>query len=66
MVQAVSSVLDIPILVGGGLRSPEDCANRIEAGADFIVMGTKLESDPGLGFLRELTAASHPREMIEV
>lgn len=66
MVRAVASVLDIPILVGGGLRSPEDCADQIEAGADFIVMGTKLESDPGLGFLRELTAASHPRETIEV
>ena len=66
MVQAVASVLDIPILVGGGLRSPEDCADRIEAGAGFIVMGTRLESDPGLGLLRELTAASHPREMIEV
>ena len=66
MVQAVASVLDIPILVGGGLRSPEDCADQIEAGADIIVMGTKLESDPDMGFLRELTAASHPRETIEV
>ena len=66
MVQAVASVLDIPILVGGGLRSPEDCADLIEAGADIIVMGTKLENDPGMGFLRELTAASHPRETIEV
>lgn len=66
MVQAVASVLDIPILVGGGLRNPEDCADQIEAGADIIVMGTKLESDPDMGFLRELTAASHPRETIEV
>ncbi len=66
MVQAVASVVDIPILVGGGLRSPEDCAKRIQAGADFIVMGTRLESDPGMDFLRELTAASHPREVITV
>lgn len=66
MVQAVSSVVDIPMLVGGGLKSPEDCAARIEAGAAFIVMGAKLESDPGFAFLRELTAASHPRETVEV
>ena len=66
MVRAVSSVLDIPILVGGGLHSPEDCAARIEAGADFIVMGTRLEGDHGFDYLRELTAASHPRETVKV
>lgn len=66
MVTAVSSVVDIPMLVGGGLKSPEDCAARVEAGADFIVMGARLESDPGLDFLRELTAASHPRETVGV
>lgn len=66
MVRAVSSVLDIPILVGGGLHSPEDCAARIEAGADFIVMGTRLEGDRGFDYLRELTAASHPRETVKV
>lgn len=66
MVRMVSSVLDIPILVGGGLKSAEDCADRIEAGADFIVMGTRLERDPGFEFLRELTAASHPKETVKV
>jgi phosphoglycerol geranylgeranyltransferase len=66
MVQAVSSAIDIPMLVGGGLRTPEDCADRIEAGADFIVMGTKLECDPGYDCLRELTAATHPGETVRV
>jgi putative glycerol-1-phosphate prenyltransferase len=66
MVLAVSSTIDIPVLVGGGLRSPEDCAERIDAGAGFIVMGTRLECDSGFAYLRELTAAAHPREMVEV
>lgn len=66
MVAAVASQVDIPVLVGGGLNSPEDCAARVAAGAGFIVMGTRLEGDPGLEYLRELTAASHPRETIEV
>ena len=66
MVRAVSLTVDIPLLVGGGLHSPEDCAARIEAGAAFIVMGTRLEHDRGLSCLRELTAASHTREPIQV
>lgn len=66
MVRAVSGVIDIPLMVGGGLRTPEDCAARIEAGAGFIVMGTKMERDRGLSLLKELTAASHPNEPIIV
>ena len=66
MVAAVSSSVDIPIMVGGGLHTPEDCAARIRAGAGFIVMGTQLERDRGVGRLRELTAASHPKEAIAV
>jgi len=66
MVSAVAAAVDIPVLVGGGLHTPEDCAARIEAGAGFIVMGTQLERDRGIGRLRELTAASHPREVIAV
>lgn len=66
MVAAVSRALDIPVLVGGGLRTPEDCAERIDAGAGFIVMGTQLEIDPRLNGLRELTAAAHPKETVRV
>jgi phosphoglycerol geranylgeranyltransferase len=66
MVRAVTSTVDIPLLVGGGLHTPEDCAARVEAGASFIVVGTRLESDRSLGCLRELTSASHPRDMVSV
>lgn len=66
MVRSVASVLDVPLMVGGGLRTPQDCAERIEAGAGFIVMGTQLERTKGLSLLRELTAASHPKETVSV
>jgi phosphoglycerol geranylgeranyltransferase len=66
MVNAVAGTIDIPVLVGGGLRSPEDCAARIAAGASFIVMGTRLESSGGIDYLRELTAATHPKESVRV
>jgi phosphoglycerol geranylgeranyltransferase len=66
MVEAVAGTVEIPLMVGGGLHTPEDCASRVEAGAGFIVMGTRLERDRGLGLLRELTAASHPRETVSI
>jgi putative glycerol-1-phosphate prenyltransferase len=66
MVAAVSSTVDIPVLVGGGLHTPRDCAERMEAGAGFIVMGTRLERDRGLSLLRELTSAAHPKETVSV
>ncbi len=66
MVEAVTATVDIPVLVGGGLHRPEDCARRVAAGASFIVMGTRLEKDRRLSYLRELTAASHPGEPINV
>ncbi|MBD3257937.1 geranylgeranylglyceryl/heptaprenylglyceryl phosphate synthase [candidate division GN15 bacterium] len=64
MVQMVSRVVDIPLLIGGGLSTPEDCAERVAAGASFIVMGTRIERGSGLTLLRELTAASHPLESV--
>ena len=66
MVQAVAGTIDIPILVGGGLRTPDDCAARVDAGASFIVMGTRLETGERFDYLRELTAATHPKETIPV
>ncbi len=66
MVRAVASYVDVPLLVGGGLTSVEECAARIEAGASFIVVGNGLEDDPNFVYLRELTAATHPKESVTV
>lgn len=55
MIEAVSSTLTIPLIVGGGIRTPEKAAANFRAGADLIVVGNALETDPGL--IRELAAA---------
>lgn len=66
MVRAVAGYIDIPVMVGGGLRTPDDCARRIAAGASFVIMGNHLETGGDLSLLRELTAATHPRESVTV
>lgn len=59
MVQMVAAHVDIPVMVGGGLRSAEDCAGMIAAGASFVVVGNHLEEDVSDTRLKELTAAVH-------
>jgi phosphoglycerol geranylgeranyltransferase len=48
MIQAVSSVVDIPLIVGGGIRTPEKIEENLQAGADIIVIGDAIEKDASL------------------
>ncbi len=43
MVKMVKDALDIPLIVGGGIRTPEAAKKIAEAGADIIVTGTLIE-----------------------
>ncbi|WP_228724304.1 geranylgeranylglyceryl/heptaprenylglyceryl phosphate synthase [Spirosoma sp. KUDC1026] len=48
MIAAVRSVVDTPIIVGGGINSGEKAYEALKAGADMIVVGNGLEKDPDL------------------
>lgn len=43
MIRAVRAAVDLPIIVGGGLRSEESVARAYAAGADIVVVGTAIE-----------------------
>jgi putative glycerol-1-phosphate prenyltransferase len=59
MIQAVSRSITIPLIVGGGVKNPDE-ANRIaRAGASFIVTGDVIEKNGSESMLREFTAAVH-------
>lgn len=47
-VQAVRSVLSIPLTVGGGVRSPEDARRLLDAGADKVGVNTAAVTRPSL------------------
>ena len=55
MVEAVSGAVSVPLIVGGGIRTPEKVAATFCAGADLIVVGNAFENDPEL--IREMAAA---------
>ena len=48
MVEAVSGAVDVPVIVGGGIRTPERARATVEAGADVVVVGNAIEGDPTL------------------
>ncbi len=47
MVKTVSSILDVPYIVAGGIKTPEQAKNVMKAGADIIQVGTAFESESG-------------------
>jgi putative glycerol-1-phosphate prenyltransferase len=48
MITSVRSAVQIPIIVGGGIRTPEQAHQKVCAGADVIVVGNAFENDPSL------------------
>jgi putative glycerol-1-phosphate prenyltransferase len=46
MVQAVRQVVDGPLVVGGGVRTPQQALALRQAGADWVVMGSVFEENP--------------------
>lgn len=48
MVRFVKGSIEIPLIVGGGIRTPEKANEMLEAGADIIVVGNRFEEQPEL------------------
>ncbi len=46
MISAVRQVVDVPLIVGGGLNTGEKIYKAFAAGADMVVIGNHLERDP--------------------
>lgn len=48
MIAAVRAAVAVPLIVGGGIRSAEQAEAAWRAGADLLVVGNAIESDPEL------------------
>jgi len=57
MIERVSSHIEIPLIIGGGIQDPEKVYLNAKAGADMIVVGNAIEKDPSL--LAEMAGALH-------
>lgn len=56
IIRAVKSNVSIPLIVGGGIRTPEAMNAAFEAGASIVVIGNHFESHPEqlTAFLKDL------------
>jgi putative glycerol-1-phosphate prenyltransferase len=57
MISKVSNCIEIPLIVGGGITTPEKAYLNCKAGADIIVVGNAIEKDTHL--ITEMAAAIH-------
>ena len=57
MIAAVGKHIEVPLVVGGGIRTAEKAYLNCKAGADVIVVGNAIEKDASL--ITEIAAAIH-------
>jgi putative glycerol-1-phosphate prenyltransferase len=59
MIAAIAETCTIPLVVGGGLRRPEEVARKVQAGAAFVVVGNAIEKRPEASYITDLALAAH-------
>ncbi|MBC8214764.1 MAG: geranylgeranylglyceryl/heptaprenylglyceryl phosphate synthase [Candidatus Marinimicrobia bacterium] len=59
LIELLSSKLSIPLVVGGGIRTPESAMKLAKAGAGCIVTGNIIEEDGSPRLLKSLTKSIH-------
>lgn len=57
LIRSIKAEVDIPIIVGGGIRNTETAREIIKAGADIVVVGNIIEENTDI--LYDLSAAIH-------
>jgi phosphoglycerol geranylgeranyltransferase len=57
MIKKVRAAIRVPLIIGGGINTPEKAKEACKAGADIIVVGNALEKDKSL--LKKMAAAIH-------
>lgn len=57
MIELVRKSISIPLIVGGGIRTPEQALLACRAGADVIVVGNAIEED--VSIIQEIAGAVH-------
>ncbi|MEA1987000.1 MAG: geranylgeranylglyceryl/heptaprenylglyceryl phosphate synthase [Candidatus Marinimicrobia bacterium] len=59
LISAVKKSVNIPVIVGGGIRKPEVAKEKVKAGADFIVTGNILEKKGNSHLMKKFAKAIH-------
>ena len=64
IVKNVKEFVSIPIIVGGGVKTPEQAFSKVKNGASFVVIGNALEKSQDDDILKEFAQAIHAKYRI--
>jgi len=59
VISSVKDYISIPVMTGGGIKTPENARKMVEAGASFVVVGDAIEKNEDPGLINELAHAVH-------
>jgi putative glycerol-1-phosphate prenyltransferase len=59
MVKAVSTLCSIPVVVGGGIKTPATAKEKVENGAKIIVTGNFFEDEANWDLIKDFADAVH-------
>jgi putative glycerol-1-phosphate prenyltransferase len=65
MLRTIAQRCSLPIIVGGGIRTPDEARKKVEAGASFVVTGTVTEENNHHSFIREFAEAVHAGSAVQ-
>jgi len=59
MIRLLAGKSQLPMFVGGGIRTPEEAQRKVQAGASFVVTGTVIEEKGHVATIRQFAEAVH-------
>jgi len=66
MIKAVSSICKVPVIVGGGIKSPAAARKKVDCGAKIIVTGNFFEDENNWDMIKDFADAVHNRKPVMV
>jgi putative glycerol-1-phosphate prenyltransferase len=66
MVKAVSAICSIPVIVGGGIKTPKAAREKVDNGAKIIVTGNFFEEENNWDMIKEFSEAVHKKIPVSI
>jgi heptaprenylglyceryl phosphate synthase len=57
VIKKIASEVDIGLIVGGGIRTPQMAENIVKSGATYVVIGSAIEDSTAIA--KEFSSAIH-------
>lgn len=66
IIKAVSEYCNIPVITGGGIKTPSSAREKVKSGASIVVTGNFFEDENNWPLIKEFAQAVHFRLPVEV